>query len=83
MPPHSTQVPQDPLVIVGNGMASHRLLEALLRQPARPARITVIGEEPTPAYNRILLSPLLAGELERDTLTLRSAAKRTKRQPAG
>lgn len=73
MPPHSTQAPQDPLVIVGNGMASHRLLEALLRQPARPARITVIGEEPTPAYNRILLSPLLAGELERDTLTLRSA----------
>jgi nitrite reductase (NADH) large subunit len=73
MPPHSTQAPQDPLVIVGNGMASHRLLEALLRQPARPARITVIGEEPTPAYNRILLSPLLAGELQHDALALRCA----------
>ncbi|MGO1534476.1 MAG: NAD(P)/FAD-dependent oxidoreductase, partial [Halomonas sp.] len=51
----------DHLVIIGNGMASHRLIEALVKQPTRPQRITVIGAEPTPAYNRILLSPLLAG----------------------
>ncbi|TFH85608.1 NAD(P)/FAD-dependent oxidoreductase [Billgrantia azerbaijanica] len=61
------------LVIVGNGMAGHRLVEALLARPQRPARITVIGAEAAPAYNRILLSPLLAGEMEREALTLRNA----------
>ncbi len=61
------------LVIVGNGMAGHRLVEALLTRPERPARITVIGAEAAPAYNRILLSPLLAGEMDKHDLTLRSA----------
>lgn len=59
------------LLIVGNGMASHRLIEALLKHPHRPPRITVIGAERVPAYNRILLSPLLAAELERSAVTLR------------
>jgi nitrite reductase (NADH) large subunit len=66
--------PHDHLVIIGNGMASHRLIEALVKQPTRPQRITVIGAEPTPAYNRILLSPLLAGEVQQDALTLRDTA---------
>ena len=66
--------PHDHLVIIGNGMASHRLIEALAKQPTRPQHITVIGAEPTPAYNRILLSPLLAGEMPPDALTLRDAA---------
>ncbi|MCE8019322.1 NAD(P)/FAD-dependent oxidoreductase [Halomonas sp. MCCC 1A11036] len=61
------------LVIVGNGMAGHRLVEALLARTERPAKISVIGAEQAPAYNRILLSPLLAGEMERDALTLHSA----------
>lgn len=65
--------PNDHLVIIGNGMASHRLIEALVKQPTRPQRITVIGAEPTPAYNRILLSPLLAGEIQQEALTLRDA----------
>ncbi|WGI26313.1 FAD-dependent oxidoreductase [Halomonas alkaliantarctica] len=63
--------PNDHLVIIGNGMASHRLIEALVKQPIRPQRITVVGAEPTPAYNRILLSPLLAGEMQQEALTLR------------
>ncbi|TDR52089.1 assimilatory nitrate reductase (NADH) beta subunit [Halomonas ventosae] len=67
--PHETEH----LVIIGNGMAGHRLVEALLKEPGRPARITVIGDEATPAYNRILLSPWLAGEMERQALTLREA----------
>ncbi|MCL7941555.1 FAD-dependent oxidoreductase [Halomonas sp. ATCH28] len=67
--PHETEH----LVIIGNGMAGHRLVEALLKRPDRPARITVIGDEATPAYNRILLSPWLAGEMERQALTLREA----------
>ncbi|GHE20308.1 NAD(P)/FAD-dependent oxidoreductase [Halomonas urumqiensis] len=62
-----------PLVIVGNGMAGHRLVEALLKQAAPPRHIVVIGEERSPAYNRILLSPLLAGEMEANALTLRNA----------
>jgi nitrite reductase (NADH) large subunit len=49
------------LVIIGNGMAGTRLLDELLAQGCRDV-ITVIGEEPGAAYNRILLSPLLAGE---------------------
>ncbi|WP_346797183.1 FAD-dependent oxidoreductase [Halomonas sp. Bachu 37] len=63
----------DHLVIIGNGMAGHRLVEVLLKQPRRPSRITVIGAEPIPAYNRILLSPLLAAELDEDALTLHDA----------
>lgn len=69
---HPETTATDRLVIVGNGMAGHRLVEALLARPERPA-ITVIGAETAPAYNRILLSPLLAGEMERDALTLRDA----------
>ncbi|MGR2740931.1 NAD(P)/FAD-dependent oxidoreductase [Billgrantia sp. Q4P2] len=70
---HPATAPSEHLVIVGNGMAGHRLVEALLARPERPARITVIGAETTPAYNRILLSPLLAGEMDREALTLRNA----------
>lgn len=66
--------PHDHLVIIGNGMASHRLIEALAKLPTRTQRITVIGAEPTPAYNRILLSPLLAGEMQQEALTLRDTA---------
>ncbi|PRY65299.1 assimilatory nitrate reductase (NADH) beta subunit [Vreelandella songnenensis] len=66
--------PQDHLVIIGNGMASHRLLEQVVEAPNRPARISVIGAEASPAYNRILLSPLLSGELQPDALSLRSAS---------
>ncbi|MCE8014294.1 NAD(P)/FAD-dependent oxidoreductase [Halomonas daqingensis] len=69
---HPETTATDRLVIVGNGMAGHRLVEALLARPERPA-ITVIGAETAPAYNRILLSPLLAGEMERSALILRSA----------
>lgn len=62
------------LVIVGNGMAAHRLLQALHDRPDRPVRITVIGEEADAAYNRILLSPWLAGEIEREALDLSAHA---------
>lgn len=51
------------LLVVGNGMCGLRLLEELLALAADRFEITVIGAEATPAYNRVLLSPLLAGEL--------------------
>nr|WP_297459923.1 FAD-dependent oxidoreductase [uncultured Halomonas sp.] len=66
--------PHEHLLIVGNGMAGHRLLEILLKRERRPRRISVIGDEPIPAYNRILLSNWLAGEAEREALTLRETA---------
>ncbi|WP_275286126.1 NAD(P)/FAD-dependent oxidoreductase [Halomonas elongata] len=64
------RAPIDHLVIVGNGMAAHRLVATLCSKPRPPRRITVIGEETSAAYNRILLSPWLAGEMERDALRL-------------
>jgi nitrite reductase (NADH) large subunit len=50
------------LVLVGNGMAGVRTLEELLKIAPDLYEITVFGSEPHPNYNRILLSPVLAGE---------------------
>ncbi|MDD5295870.1 MAG: nitrite reductase large subunit NirB [Rhodocyclaceae bacterium] len=52
------------LVLVGNGMAGVRTLEELLKIAPDMYDITVFGAEPHPNYNRILLSPVLAGEME-------------------
>jgi len=50
------------LVMIGNGMAGVRTLEELLKVEPDLYDITVFGAEPHPNYNRILLSPVLAGE---------------------
>ena len=50
------------LVMVGNGMAGVRALEELLKLAPDLYDISVFGAEPHPNYNRILLSPVLAGE---------------------
>ncbi len=50
------------LVMVGNGMAGVRTLEELIKIAPDVYDITVFGAEPHPNYNRILLSPVLAGE---------------------
>ncbi len=50
------------LVLVGNGMAGVRTLEELLKIAPDLHDITVFGAESHPNYNRILLSPVLAGE---------------------
>ena len=51
------------LVMVGNGMAGVRTLEELLKIAPDMYDITVFGAEPHANYNRILLSPVLAGEM--------------------
>lgn len=51
------------LVLIGNGMAGVRTLEELLRLKPDAYEITVFGAEPYGNYNRILLSPVLAGEM--------------------
>ncbi len=50
------------LVLVGNGMAGVRALEEILARAPNEYQITVFGAEPHGNYNRIMLSPLLAGE---------------------
>ena len=58
------------LVVVGNGMAGIRTLEELLKLQPDMYEITVFGAEPHPNYNRILLSPVLAGEQAFDDIVL-------------
>ena len=58
------------LVMVGNGMAGVRTLEELLKLAPDLYDITVFGAEPHPNYNRILLSPVLAGEQTLDEIVL-------------
>ncbi|WP_336213421.1 nitrite reductase large subunit NirB [Nonomuraea sp. LPB2021202275-12-8] len=48
------------IVVAGYGPAAHRLVEAL-RQRGFDGRITVIGEEPRPAYDRVALTSYLSG----------------------
>ena len=62
------------LVMIGNGMAGCRTLEELLKIAPDLYRITVFGAEPHPNYNRILLSPVLAGELSVQDIVLNDAA---------
>jgi nitrite reductase (NADH) large subunit len=58
------------LVVVGNGMAGIRALEELLKIAPDLYDVTVFGAEPHPNYNRILLSPVLAGEQTIDEIIL-------------
>ncbi|MBI2734327.1 MAG: NAD(P)/FAD-dependent oxidoreductase [Aquabacterium sp.] len=58
------------LVMVGNGMAGVRTLEELMKVAPDLYEITVFGAEPHPNYNRILLSPVLAGEQTVDEIIL-------------
>ena len=61
------------LVVVGNGMAGARLVEEVLeRGGGEQFRITVFGDEPHGNYNRIMLSPVLAGEADEADIVLNS-----------
>ena len=50
------------LVVVGNGMAGCRAVEEVLRRDPDRYEIAIFGAEPRVNYNRIMLSPVLAGE---------------------
>ena len=58
------------LVVVGNGMAGIRTVEELLKIAPDAYEITVFGAEPYGNYNRIMLSPVLAGEKTIDEIML-------------
>lgn len=64
----------EPLVIVGNGMAAARLVDELARTALGRYAVAVIGDEPRLAYNRVLLSSVLAGETASHDIELRPAA---------
>jgi len=66
------RVKKSKLVMIGNGMAGVRTLEELLNVAPDLYDITVFGAEPHPNYNRILLSPVLAGEQTLDEIVLNS-----------
>ena len=57
------------LVLVGNGMAGVRALEEILQRAPNEFAITVFGSEPHGNYNRIMLSPVLAGEKTFEAIT--------------
>jgi nitrite reductase (NADH) large subunit len=58
------------LVVVGNGMAGVRAVEELIARAPNRFDITVVGAEPYPNYNRILLSAVLAGEKTLDEIVV-------------
>jgi nitrite reductase (NADH) large subunit len=62
------------LVVIGNGMAGVRVLEELLERAPDRYDVTVFGAEPHPTYNRIMLSPVLAGEKTFDDIVTHDRA---------
>ena len=66
----TTRTPKPSLVVIGNGMAGMRTVEELHKLAPELYDITVFGAEPHVNYNRILLSPVLAGEKNRDDIVL-------------
>jgi nitrite reductase (NADH) large subunit len=64
----------EPLVIVGNGMAATKLAEELSKTALGRYAIAVIGAEPRLAYNRVLLSSVLAGEVASHDIELKPAS---------
>ena len=62
--------PREHLVVIGNGMAGCRAIEELLARDPGRYRITIFGAEPHVNYNRIMLSPVLAGEKSFDDIIL-------------
>ncbi|PSO17858.1 assimilatory nitrite reductase large subunit [Bradyrhizobium sp. MOS003] len=72
-PPNRRCLVSEPLVIVGNGMAAARLVDELAKTSLGRYAVAVIGEEPRLAYNRVLLSSVLAGETGSHEIELRPA----------
>ena len=62
------------LILVGNGMAGMRTVEEILARAPDRFEITVFGAEPHVNYNRIMLSPVLAGEKCFDEIVINELA---------
>ena len=66
-------VTRERLVVIGNGMAGCRAVEEILGRDADRFDIAIFGAEPRVNYNRIMLSPVLAGEKTFDEIVINSA----------
>ncbi|NMN05323.1 MULTISPECIES: nitrite reductase large subunit NirB [unclassified Novosphingobium] len=66
--------PLQRLVVIGNGMAGCRAVEEVLARDPAVYRITIFGAEPRVNYNRIMLSPVLAGEKTFEDIVINDAA---------
>jgi len=64
----------EPLVVIGNGMAAARFVDDLCEQALGRYAVAVVGEEPRLAYNRVMLSSVLAGEVAASEIDLKPAA---------
>jgi nitrite reductase (NADH) large subunit len=67
-------MPQQRLLVIGGGMAGVRLVEEIVKRAPRRFAITIVGGEPRPGYNRVLLSALLAKDVGEDDIRLRDEA---------
>jgi nitrite reductase [NAD(P)H] large subunit len=63
----------EPLVVIGNGMAAARFVEELTARALGRYAVAVVGEEPRLAYNRVLLSAVLARDVGPSDIVLKSA----------
>jgi nitrite reductase (NADH) large subunit len=62
------------LVVIGNGMAGCRAVEEILKRDPGRYEIAIFGAEPRVNYNRIMLSPVLAGEKAFDDIVINDEA---------
>jgi nitrite reductase (NADH) large subunit len=53
---------KEKLVVIGNGMAGCRAVQDVLKRDPDRYEVTIFGAEPRVNYDRIMLSPVLAGE---------------------
>ncbi|QGZ39907.1 nitrite reductase (NADH) large subunit [Pseudoduganella flava] len=75
------------IVVIGHGMVGHKFLESLADNPVAGMQVTVLCEEPRPAYDRVHLSEFFSGKsaddlslvkpgfFERDDMVLRLNAR--------
>src|SRR6476661_1573746 len=61
----------EPLVVIGNGMAAARFADELSARALGRYAVAVVGAEPRLAYNRVLLSSVLAGEVPSSDIELK------------
>ncbi|WP_159871242.1 nitrite reductase large subunit NirB [Novosphingobium sp. 9U] len=61
------------LVVIGNGMAGCRAVEEILARDPGRFDVTIFGAEPRVNYNRIMLSPVLAGDKSFEEIVINGA----------
>ncbi|WP_315837796.1 nitrite reductase large subunit NirB [Bradyrhizobium prioriisuperbiae] len=71
---HRSTAPRQKLVVLGNGMAAGRVLEELFERAPERYDVTIFGAEPRVNYDRIMLSPVLAGDKQFDDIVVHDDA---------